>query len=196
MIKKNKWWLILIYCLCGILVATAITLSIVKTNYAPDVAKPIMINIEGSDKPFPGGSTSNEEDKKVYDKVMTNYNRAFTESVMSGFFSGRTSFRSRIEECTGSNKDPIKKLTGYKVIFTFSESQTLMLNGKIYNPPTNSNTTVKYSRMIFNVVEGEKMQSHDIYFESRENDSTTPIYYKQTVMCNFNDLYETISNWA
>ena len=196
MTKKNKWWLILIYCICGVLIATAISLSVIKTNYAPDVNEPILINIRqvGSSKPFPHGQKESEDNKdvEVYNKIMTNYNDAFRESVMSGFFSGRTSFKSRIEECTGTNRNPIDKLTGYVVTFIFPEEQTLMLNGKIYNPPTNSNMVLKYTEMSFSVNEDEKLQSHDIYFKCIADNTAGYTYYRQTVMGSFADMYNTI----
>lgn len=199
MTKKNKWWLILIYCICGILIATAITLSVVKTNYAPDAIEPSFINIKqtGSNKPFPGGRKDSEDDKdvEVYNNLMSDYKSAFRESVMSGFFSGRTSFKSRIEECIGTNKNPIEKLTGYVVTFYFPEEQTLTLNGKIYNPPTNSSEMLKYTEMTFSVSEGEKMQSHYVYFKCVADNTAGYTYYRQTVMGNFVDMYKTISSF-
>lgn len=199
MTKKNKWWLILIYCICGILIATSITLSIVKTNYAPDVDEPAIINIKqaGSSKPFPGGEKDSEDSKdvEVYNNLMSNYKSAFEESVMSGFFSGRTSFKSRIEECNGTNKNPVEKLTGYVVTFYFQEPQTLTLNGKIYNPPTNSNLVLKYTEMTFSVSEGEKLQSHYVYFKCIADNTAGYTYYRQTVMGSFADMYKTISSF-
>ncbi len=196
MTKKNKWIFLGIYILCGVLITLVVTFCLVPTNYAPFSTQPFQINVvasPSSTKIYPSGSR--EEISTAFDKYTKAYNNAFKESLMSGIFSGRTGFNSRIEVCSGNNKDPIKSLSGYVVTFTFGQEQTLKLNGKVYHPKTDSSKELKYQDVTFAVPESDSMQSHTIYFKCIDAAATSGYtYYSQTVMCNFSELYKVIDS--
>lgn len=190
--RKNKIILTVAYALSGILIALVVSLSLIKTNYAPNVNEPMIINFQYGAESNKGITGSKENSKDDYDKYLNAYKNAFRESVMSGFFSGRTGFESYITsyDGTSTNKDPMKTLSGYIAKFTFGEDQTLKLNGKDYHPNTDTTKTVVYKEMFFEISENDSMKSHKIYFKS--DDGTTVKYYVQTVMCNFSNLYKII----
>ena len=196
MTKKNKWIFLGIYILCGVLITLVVTFCLVQTNYAPFTTQPFQIIVTASTsstKTYPSGS---KEHNVAFDKYTNAYNNAFKESLMSGIFSGRTSFNSRIEVCSGSNKEPIKSLSGYIVTFTFGEEKTLELNGEVYHPKTDSSKELKYKEVTFAVSENETMKSHTIYFQCIDTKATSGYtYYSQTIMCNFSELYEVIHSY-
>lgn len=197
MAKKNKWIFLGIYILCGVLITLVVTFCFVQTNYAPFSTQPAQINVvasPSSTKIYPSGSRAQIKD--AFDKYTKAYNNAFKESLMSGIFSGRTSFNSRIEVCSGSNKDPIKSLSGYVVTLSFEDEQTLKLNGKVYHPKTDTSKELKYNDVIFAVSESDSMQSHTIYYKCIDSSATSDhTYYSQTVMCNFSELYKVIDSY-
>lgn len=193
--RKNKMILTVAYALSGILIALVVSLCVIKTNYAPSVNEPMLINFQympSNTKTFPTGSKENSKD--TYDKYLNAYKNSFRESVMSGFFSGRTNFNSVITSYVGTKSDPKDTFSGYIAVFTFGEEQTLKLNGSDYHPETDKSKTVVYTEMFFEIPENDSMKSHKIYF--RSNDGTTTKYYVQTVMCNFSSLYKIVSEIA
>ena len=188
--RKNKIILAVAYAVSGILIALVVSLSLIKTNYAPNVNEPIIINIQSGTKCIGVGSKENSKD--VYDEYLKAYKDAFRESIMSGFFSGRTGFESIIisYDGTSTNSNPMNTLSGYIAVFTFGEEQTLKKqNGEDYHLVTDTSKTVKYTRIFFEIPENDSMKSHKIYFENTDGNK----YYVQTVMCNFSSLYKIIS---
>ena len=43
---KNRWLLITIYCLVGLLVVATVVCGLVKTNYKPQIINPAIINVQ------------------------------------------------------------------------------------------------------------------------------------------------------
>ena len=77
-----------------------------------------------------------------------------------------------------------------EVQFIYAESHTLKKGGKDVMVADNSNTPIKYNRVLFDVTSGGGLKKTSIYFYT--NGETN--YYKLTTIANFDELYKYISN--
>lgn len=200
MTRKNKWWLILVYCLAGVLLVSTIACCIIKVNYKPEIENPFVINIQEQNYAKYISAVQNAENEndevleKRYNEIMEKFDKAFEETVLTSVFSGRASTASRIIE--SSKSKPENSFTGFKVKFTYLEEKTIMLNNKPYNPPTNSAQTIQYKEIVFDVTKTEGMAKHYIYYVTiDEEDTTKYVYFEQSVMCDFGDLYELLAGY-
>ena len=196
MTKNNRLFMILIYCIVGVLVLSTLVLYLIPVNYKPEIETPSAISITESS----GGSSSIlcSEDNAVdrYNEINDEFKKSFTESVLTGIFSGRLGVKSRIESYYSS--DPTSNFSGYVVNFIFKTKQTIMLNGKEYNPPTNSNETIQFDEIIFELAEDQGFGTHYIYYVYEYTDSSNierTMYYKQSITCNFDGLYDLINSY-
>ena len=190
MTKKNRWWLTLIYCLCGLLIISTVVCCVVNVNYKPQIQTPYVINVQ--DNNYAKYTVGSSQTGGRYNEMLDAFNNSFSENVLTSIFSGRAGFDSRIIEST--SKDPMASFTGFKVRFTCEESE-IMLNGKPYNPPTNTSKTLKYTDIIFNVTENDSMQKHYIYYAVIDDVTSKTVYYQQTVMCDFSGLYDLLISY-
>ena len=196
MTKSNKWLMILIYCIVGVLVLSTVILYIVPVSYRPEIGTPNAISITESS----GGSSSIlcSDDNAVerYNEINEEFENAFSESVLTGIFSGRIGTNSRIETYYKTN--PTSEFSGYIVRFMFKTKQTVMLNGKEYNPPTNSSETIEFDEIVFELAQDKGFSTHYIYYVYQYQDTTNverTMYYRQSIMCNFDDLYNLVSSY-
>lgn len=188
MTKKNKLWLIAVYCIVGVLLISVIACSIANMSYRPQIEDPLIINIQdGSYGKYITGSKENNQE--VYDEILEKFNKSFNESVLSSVFSGRSGFESIVSEYGKTN--PNTNFTGFRVTLEYNvnDPKTIMLDGKPYNPPTNTSKIIKYTKIIFDVNETAGMTRHYIYYVSYDEATSKNIYYQQSVMCDFSDLY-------
>ncbi len=193
MTKKNKGWLILTYCIVAVLVLSTIICCFVKTSYRPEIQDPYAFTayISGNADSYIACDKDHNTDR--YNEVLKEFNGAFEESVLSSLFSGRLFSASRIE-----SSQSLPSFSGYTLKLSFATKQTIMLNGKEYNPPTNSSQTIEYDEMYIDVAGDNGFGVNYVYYvynyvDSSDINRTT--YYKQTVKCNFNDLYDLLESY-
>lgn len=186
MTKKNKLWLIAVYCVVGILLISVIVSSIIKMDYKPEIDNPYIINIQdGTYAKYIAASKENNTER--YNEILDEFNKSFDESVLTAVFSGKTGFESIVSEYGKNN--PNTNFTGFRVEFVYETEKTIMLNEKPYNPPTDTSKTISYTKILFDVNEEAGMSRHYIYYVSYDQATQKNIYYQQSVMCDFADLY-------
>ena len=189
MIKKNRWWLIAVYCVLAVLVVAIVVSCFVKVSSKPQIENPdyYYIKVEGQAE---YSLADKVENKEKYDKINDAFEKSFSEAFLTSLFSGRLSFESKIENVTS---DP--SFDGYKVKLGYATEQTIMFKGKEYNPPTNTEEVIKYSTILIDITEGEGYATHYIYYEYHYTDSSNvqkTAYYKQSIKANFDDLYNLL----
>ncbi len=192
MAKNNKWWLIVIYCLVSVIILSTIVSCFVKVSYKPEIANPEIYYAQSNNEYITGDKQLNT---KVYDEINKAFNDAFKENLLSSLFSSRIRAKSRIES---SSKLPT--FSGYQLRLSYTQEQTIMLNGEVYKPSTNTSQTIHYEQIYVDVVAEQGMSTNYIYYEyysvsSSGVVSTKPSYYKQTVVCNFDELYNVLAGY-
>ena len=193
MTKKNKGVLIAVYCLVAVLVLSTIVCCFVKTSYRPEIQDPYAFTayISGNADSYIACDKDNNKDR--YNEVLTTFNDSFTESVLSSLFSGRMFSKSRIE-----SSQSLPSFSGYTLKLSFATKQTIMLNGKEYNPPTNSSQTIEYDEIYVDVAGDNGFGVNYVYYVYNYVDSSNinrTTYYKQTVKANFNELYDLLESY-
>ena len=184
---KKKISQIVMYSVLGIVVLGLILCSIIKINFKPEMQVPVTtavgkIQIETSTGTSAvDSSNENINTQKFADK----FNSSFELTILYSVFSGKISNEIQIDKQTNA-----PSFSGFKVQFIYAESHTLKKGGKDVMVADNSNTPIKYNRVLFDVTSGGGLKKTSIYFYT--NGETN--YYKLTTIANFDELYKYISN--
>lgn len=171
--------------LCAIVVAV-ITCAIVKVGYKPTLAK---MNFE-TDKILITDtevSTNVESyfEEESYKDFLNKFDNAFKQSVLNSLFAGNLG-----EKPVMKKLDKLPTFYGFKVKFILNEEAELYNNNKIVNVADNSTESVKYNRVVFNVLENKGLtQTSIIYYLNTEEE-----YYQFTTLANFDSLYNFIAD--
>lgn len=193
MAKKNKGWLILTYCLVAVLVLSTIVCCFVKTSYRPEIENPYAFTAQISGNADSYIACDKDHNTERYNEVLEAFNSSFEESVLSSLFSGRLFGKSRIE-----SSQSLPSFSGYTLKLSFATKQTIVLNGKEYNPPTNSSQTIEYEEIYVDVANDNGFGVNYVYYVYKYVDSSNinrTTYYKQTVQCNFDGLYDLLESY-
>lgn len=189
MTKKNKWWLILVYAVVSILlIATAVS-CFVQVTRKPDIVEPHSYFIS-IDNQADYDLCDKENETEKYNKINQAFNNSFKESLLTSLFSGRLFSSSRIDP------EKPKTYSGYKLKLFFEQPQKIKLNGKIYNPPTNTATSITYQEIYIDIPQDKGYTTHYLYYFYEYTDSNDVVkssYYRQSFLANFDALYDLLS---
>ena len=191
MTKKNKWWLIVVYCLLAVLVVSVVVSCFVKVSSKPEINGPDYYYVITDSQLSPLPFADKENNKEKYDEINNAFEKSFKEALLTSLFSGRLSFESKIEVYTSA---PTFK--GYKLKLGYGKAQKIMYKGKEYNPPTNSQETVEYKGILIDVQNGLGYTTNYIYYEYSYIDTNNVQqtgYYQQSIQANFDELYKVIA---
>ena len=190
MAKKNKWWLVALYCLLAVIIVATIVSCFVKVSSKPQINSPdyyyIKLENQAEDQ-----LADKVENKAKYDKINTAFENSFKENFLTSLFSGRISFESRIESLTNA-----PSFLGYKFKLGYATTQKIMYKGKEYNPPTNSQEIVEYTEILIDITSGAGYSTHYIYYPYSYTDASNTVqtgYYQQTIKANFDELYKLLA---
>ena len=191
MTKKNRGWLIVVYAIVALIIVATIVSCIVKVNKKPDIQEPhaYAISIENQAN---YNLCDKDTDKEKYDEINKVFLSSFEENLLTSLFSGRLFYNSRIDSLKPST------FSGYKLKLIYAQDQTIKLNGKAYNPPTNSSETITYREILIDVQENQGYTTHYIYYPYEYTDTNSIVktgYYRQTIMANFDELYKALAEF-
>ena len=196
--KKNKLPLIIAMCLAVVLVVGIICMCVIQKDYRPNFEQPYAISFK--DGSFNAVQLADKEKTpEKYNKILSEINNTFKESFISSLFSGRLFFNSEVIQSSESN--PYDKMSGIRVTFTYnSENQPKIKNpdGSDFKPKTNTNQTVTYTEIIFEVAQNKGLTLNSIYYVNKYYDNSNierTRYYKQSFYANFDELYEILHEY-
>lgn len=178
---KKKIGLIIVYSLCALLVCAIVTMSLIKFNTLPQLNNPTSIHM------YKSTSTNDKtitKDVEQYDEFMKVFEDAFTEQYISALFTGRT---SRDYDVNADNLSTTKPYIKFK----YSQLQTLKLNGKIVKDPADSNKTIEYNELYFNITETNMKSSVMLRFRNSNSGSV----YTLSCYANLAKLFEYVNNY-
>lgn len=185
---KKTIKLSLIYGVLVALVAVLVMGFCITKSYSPEIKAPhtIIITSSNGQAQYDGGDVQNTKER--YDVLYGMFEKATSESFIASLFSGNMSYTSRIES------SQIPEFTGYRMMFSYAEEQTVMLNGKEYAHGTGSQTILKFQKTYFDVVETNGFAKVAMYYEVSRvvNGTNQTEYYKRLVIANFDELYNAI----
>lgn len=183
---KNKIGQIATYAVLGVIILGLILCSVIKISFRPEMSLPsitagdkIEISLSGTAK------IESSEENINYNKFIEKFNNSFKLSILYSLFSGKVGRETKVDETKTA-----PTYNGFTVKFIFAELQTLKKDGKELTVANNSNTTIKYNTIAFDVIEEKGLKSTILYFY--ENGKTT--YYTLTSIANFDSLYNYIKN--
>ncbi len=191
MIRKNRWWLAVVYCLLALLVISVVVSCFVKVSSKPEIQGPDVYYIKVENQ-AEYTLADKEHNTEKYNKINDAFEGSFKEAFLTSLFSGRLSFESKIENMTSA---PTFK--GYKVKLGYASEQTVMYKGKEFNPPTNTAETVKYTSAYIDITEGQGYTTQYLYYEYTYTDASNTqktAYYKQSFLANFDELYKLLAD--
>ena len=178
----------IIYGVLLVLVAVLVMGFCIKKSYNPEISAPhaIIITSSNGQAQYDGGDVQNTKER--YDVLYGMFEKATTESFIASLFSGNMSYASRIE----SAQTP--EFTGYRMMFSYADEQTVVLNGQEYAHGTGSQTILKFQKVYFDVVETNGFAKVAMYYEvpTVVNETNKTEYYKRLVIADFDELYKAI----
>jgi len=182
----KKFSQIVLYTVLAVVVLGLILTSVLKKNFAPEIAVPTFAS-KGLEVSAGDGSAQYDvfKDEKSYKKFEDIYSNSYKLTILYSIFSGKI---SRKQEVVPYGVTEPKFQNGFVITFDYhTNPQTLKVNGKEYLPSQNADA-VTYTIVKLNVMEDKGLRSVFIYFYSEENDS----WYKLTTLANFDSLYDYI----
>ena len=187
---KSKWWLLVIYCLLAVIVIATIVSCFVKVSYKPEIDGPdaYYISIENQ-ATYDLADKVNEPER--YNKIDKAFTESFRETFLTSLFSGRLSTKSRIESYVQT-----PSFSGYKLKLIYATQKTIKQHGKNFNPPTNTAETVEYNEILIDVKSGLGYTTQYVYYPYTYTDSNNVQktgYFRQSVIANFDALYELLA---
>ena len=165
----------------AILAVAVIIMASIQVNYKPQIANPTVISITNANSK--NITLTEEENEKIYNEVLTQFENSFTRSYLSALFAGQTS-----NENDAIQTNNLENFNSYKVVFNYSNNpQDLTINGET--------KPQKYSQIIFGVSDFEGYQKINVYF--KHSTSSTVYYLLETFtsQSNFFDYLENIEDY-
>lgn len=175
---KNKIIIIVAMALVAVLAATTIILSVVKINYAPQISKPSIIYVKTSNDD--GSFTETNEN---FDKILEEYNKSYTRSVMSAIFAGQNSTAINLTE--NGTLPTVNQVPAAEnlIRLKYEEPQVLKINGKELDG--------KFKEVYVQVSNNASFAVTEVYF--KQNSDVTAYYLLKTY-ANQAGLYELIQS--
>ena len=189
MTKKNRWWLIAVYCLVALLVVLTIVACFVPVSKRPEIEDPHAYEIRLDNQAF-YQLCDVENNKEKYDRVNAAFNAAFNESFLTSLFSGRLGYTNRIDSTS-----PSSTFSGYRLNLMYATEQPIMQNGKIYTQSAYSEDPIYYDEITLEITQDAGMTTHYLFYicEYEHNGVIRTRYYRQSFIANFDELYELLS---
>ncbi len=172
-----------------LLALAVILLAVLKKDYSPEFdlsPKAITITDSSSKNYYNYFANDNENEKVMFEKLISQYNDSMKQSILASMFSGHLSNNVEI-----SLKSSAPTLTGYKVTLDFKADMTLKKDGKNFVYGTDSSKTIVFSEVMFAIDETKGYHEFNIY--AIEHVDTKTNYYEITTLANTYELYQTIS---
>lgn len=182
--------------LIGVIIITTFVLGFTNANFAQinvDSATQITIYKDGKTSVY----YKNDRDgiatntATTFDELTNLYNKQSKVSILTALFTGAYSTKASIENenTTISNKTN----SGYWLVFSFDEAQTLKLNGKDYVDTTKTSTDpVTFERVALQITNTEGMQLVTAYI--CETTGATQATYTFSIYANQTALYNYIAD--
>lgn len=186
---KKKIILLVVLALAIILAGTFILLGCVKKDYAPEfslTAKTIKIEDSSSNEYFNYEANENKNGKEMFNKLLAEYENSMKQSILAGIFSGTLSNEIDI---TLLSKAPA--FSDYKVTFDFKAQMTLKKDGKNFVYGTNSEKTIEFSEVMFNLNDSKGFHEFNIYAIERQDGKT--YYYEISTLANTYSFFKLVS---
>jgi len=195
--KRNRLITAIISCSIGLaIVATIVTLSIVKVDLKPSI-------ITSPSSMYFNGNTSAKYDNyddpiDIYDDFMTEFNQSFSISYLTGIFTGRLGGYDITEDHIESLPNTVTDST--YVTFYYKDKITLTKqDGKTYYSKYNSNYSIDFSEVTFALSSEDKVDNMTIYLKYNwkvSGSSTSKTYYAGiTLKGNTYKLNEIYNNY-
>ncbi len=187
MLKKIS--IIVSLCLVGAIVITTSILSFVQKSYMPELSRdPTTIEVKSESTPertfYTGLVGYSNKDK--YDEMVTIFNdNMFNQSILNSMFTGNLSSEIEINYLA-----TLPAKTGYRVTFDYQGDIILMQNGQEYHPPTDSNLTVKFNKIIFDIVEKNGFDEFKMYADVTAETG----FYEIKTIANIRPLYDFLKS--
>ena len=169
------------------LVATVVTLALVKNSYKPeiDLTPKTLTVIELENKgQFETGEAFATKEK--FNDIVELFDESFTQSVLAGLFSGNSAKNIKIKLESLPTFD-----NGYQITFEYKADMVLKLDGQEYKSDTNSDKQVLFQTIILNVTEQEGYNQICLYAKQVEGNKA--YYYQITTVANTENLYDYLS---
>lgn len=165
----------------AILAITIIVLYLVPVHYAPKLDAPYKITIYKSSTIYGDFVDGEEDDKEVYDKVLAYFDSSLTRNLLSAIFAGQTQGGIDLTESGILKTVSTASSTYPQVVLSFSEPQTLVINGKTQLLPINE--------VIYELADTDIYTITTIYFKQ-----ISLKYYQYKTYAIQNDFYEFVNS--
>ncbi|MBQ4558514.1 MAG: hypothetical protein IJA61_04000 [Clostridia bacterium] len=195
--KKIFIWAVAVVLLA--VIATAIILSVVSTEFYNPVIKDVRHVIIWSNGEQVGVGTHTNPDyqtgangeltqgNKIYNKIMELHNNSVKESVLTNLLGGGYGYEATVTE-TETAISSITKSDAVVIEFVCANYETLMFNGEEYTDTDDD--VVKFNKMYLAVYNTENLSETTLYFvntDADKNDSNVQIKFlaKQSELYNY-----------
>ena len=182
---KKKISQIVSYAVLAVIVVGLILCATINLNFRPEMKLPNVSKGDRIEISVHGTSQTDSSNENInYNEFNKKFDDSFKLTILYSIFSGHVGNELIIGEI--SSNEPT--YNGYKVQFTFNELQELKKGGKPVKIADNSNTSLKFDGLIFDVQESKGLGNVDLYFILENNK-----LQKVTTIANFDELYKYIS---
>ena len=178
------------------IVASLITLSLVKTDYnelniGTDVQEIVVYkgSLEGS---FTPNNIANPDSEEVYNKIIELYNKGTKESVLASLFQGAYSESAQPEIVRGAGTvTPTDSALYVRFIFDAEDAPVITLDGEEWIDSDVSENTLQYYSVWVEVEDNATLTKVTAYYQYSEG-SYNSYNYKISYLSQHADLYDYI----
>lgn len=177
---KNKIAPMIVLGVTALLILTVMVLYFTPISYMPNMAKPDYIQVHQTSTKH----TTCDENDELYGKVLTTFNKSFSQNLLSAIFAGQTSGalnQTSIGELRTTTTAP--DYVTY-VQFDFNEGQKITINGHEQN--------VAIEEVIVEVENVVGFAETTVYFKQITSPGESTTYYYMTTLANQAELYKLI----
>ena len=97
----------------ALIAVAVIIMATIQVNYKPEIANPTVITITNSNNK--NITLTQEENEKIYNEVLSQFENSYTRSYLSALFAGQTS-----NEKDAIQTNNLENFNSYKVVFNYS----------------------------------------------------------------------------
>lgn len=186
-IAKKIVGMSLLLALVAVIITIAV-LSFVPQNYNFNFNAPDSIEIHTSNSNSTQNKIFVQKDSKVYNEIMKLYNESFSSKILTSMLQGK--LNKKIEVTEGYKS--ISSLSGPYMVFCYSTSQKMTLNGKEYQPDIISDNN--YIEVVIEVNNSLNLTEINAYFKYRDTGLNNYSYVHFSTLAAQSNLYNYIEN--
>lgn len=174
-----------------VLIAIILTITIcsfLPKSYNFGFETPSSIEIHTSDSSSPQNKRFVQKDSAEYKKIMSLYNESFNTKVLTAFLQGKINQNVKVQEGYKS----ISSISGPYLVFCYSTSQKVVLNGKEYNADIVSDSN--FIEVVIEVKNTTSLTEINAYFKYRDTGLNNYSYVRFSTLATQSNLYNYIEN--